>query len=290
MAGWWRTEAKICAGSLSALSNPRAPRASVLPDLTSAASRPALKAYRFKKGSANNPGRLSWFYYQCRLIFQENAPELARPAIELALDPETDQQVRSVLIVRPAATEVSVRPHPPPLRRDCARAFAVSDDSGCRKGCRRHPDRVGSSTSSVTINASTQSPSSTQMPKRISSCRVGSLAMPHDEFEAGLGREASVIMWQIRLKDPYNRRLCKELTLPVNLFRTKAKAFSVPSAKVNSPPVSIPKTTRAMAMIQAIRSARCRPFHPARIRARHVTRGGLVSPAWTILCFRFLML
>jgi hypothetical protein len=72
---------------------------SVLPDPTSAASRPALKAYRFKKGSVNNPGGLSRFYYQCRQIFQENAPELARAAIELALDPETDQRVRSVLIV-----------------------------------------------------------------------------------------------------------------------------------------------------------------------------------------------
>jgi hypothetical protein len=39
------------------------------------------------------------FYFECRQIFQENSPELARAAIELALDPDTDQRVRSVLIV-----------------------------------------------------------------------------------------------------------------------------------------------------------------------------------------------
>jgi len=59
----------------------------------------ALKGYRFRKGVSGNPSGMSRFYYQCRKIFQENSPELARAAIELALDPDTDQRVRSVLIV-----------------------------------------------------------------------------------------------------------------------------------------------------------------------------------------------
>jgi hypothetical protein len=59
----------------------------------------ALKAYRFPKGVSGNPTGMSRFYFECRKIFQENSPELARAAIELALDPDTDQRVRSVLIV-----------------------------------------------------------------------------------------------------------------------------------------------------------------------------------------------
>jgi hypothetical protein len=42
---------------------------------------------------------MSRFYFERRWIFQENSPELARAAIELALNPETDERVRSVLIV-----------------------------------------------------------------------------------------------------------------------------------------------------------------------------------------------
>jgi hypothetical protein len=59
----------------------------------------ALKAYRYPKGVSGNPSGMSRFYFECRQIFQENSPELARAAIQLALDPETDQRVRSVLIV-----------------------------------------------------------------------------------------------------------------------------------------------------------------------------------------------
>jgi len=59
----------------------------------------ALKAYRYPKGVSGNPSGMSRFYFECRRIFQENSPELARAAIELALDPETDTRVRSVLIV-----------------------------------------------------------------------------------------------------------------------------------------------------------------------------------------------
>jgi hypothetical protein len=51
---------------------------------------------------------MSRFYFQCRQIFQEASPELARAAIELALDPSTDQRVRSVLIV--AGLDRAVKP------------------------------------------------------------------------------------------------------------------------------------------------------------------------------------
>jgi hypothetical protein len=39
------------------------------------------------------------FYFECRRIFQENAPELARAIVELALDPKVDERVRSVSLV-----------------------------------------------------------------------------------------------------------------------------------------------------------------------------------------------
>jgi hypothetical protein len=39
------------------------------------------------------------FYFECRRIFQENAPELARAIVELALDPKVDERVRSVCLV-----------------------------------------------------------------------------------------------------------------------------------------------------------------------------------------------
>jgi hypothetical protein len=74
----------------------------VLPAATRArtyAGAAALKAYRYPKGVSGNPSGMSRFYFECRKIFQENSPELARAAIELALDPDTDQRVRSVLIV-----------------------------------------------------------------------------------------------------------------------------------------------------------------------------------------------
>jgi hypothetical protein len=42
---------------------------------------------------------MSRFYFECRRIFQENAPELARAIVELALDQDADQRVRSVCLV-----------------------------------------------------------------------------------------------------------------------------------------------------------------------------------------------
>jgi hypothetical protein len=59
----------------------------------------ALKAYRYPKGVSGNPSGMSRFYFECRQIFQENAPELARAIVELALDPTVDERVRSVCLV-----------------------------------------------------------------------------------------------------------------------------------------------------------------------------------------------
>ena len=39
------------------------------------------------------------FYHATRQIFKDAAPDLARAAVQLALDENTDQRVRSVLIV-----------------------------------------------------------------------------------------------------------------------------------------------------------------------------------------------
>ena len=59
----------------------------------------ALKAYRYPKGVSGNPSGMSRFYFECRQIFQEASPALARAIVELALDPKVDERVRSVLIV-----------------------------------------------------------------------------------------------------------------------------------------------------------------------------------------------
>jgi hypothetical protein len=59
----------------------------------------ALKAYRYPKGVSGNPSGMNRFYFECRRIFQENAPELARAIVELALDPKVDERVRSVCLV-----------------------------------------------------------------------------------------------------------------------------------------------------------------------------------------------
>jgi hypothetical protein len=56
-------------------------------------------ANRFPKGVSGNPSGMGRFYFECHKIFQENAPELARAAIQLALDPNEDSRARSVLIV-----------------------------------------------------------------------------------------------------------------------------------------------------------------------------------------------
>jgi hypothetical protein len=42
---------------------------------------------------------MSRFYFECRQIFQEASPELARAIVELALDPKVDERVRSVCLV-----------------------------------------------------------------------------------------------------------------------------------------------------------------------------------------------
>jgi hypothetical protein len=57
------------------------------------------QAYRYPKGVSGNPSGMSRFYFECRRIFQENAPELARAIVELALDQDADQRVRSVCLV-----------------------------------------------------------------------------------------------------------------------------------------------------------------------------------------------
>ena len=59
----------------------------------------ALKAYRYPKGVSGNPSGMSRFYFECRRIFQEASPELARAIVELALDPKVDERVRSVCLV-----------------------------------------------------------------------------------------------------------------------------------------------------------------------------------------------
>jgi hypothetical protein len=59
----------------------------------------ALKAYRYPKGVSGNPSGMSRFYFECRQIFQEASPELARALVELALDPTVDERVRSVCLV-----------------------------------------------------------------------------------------------------------------------------------------------------------------------------------------------
>jgi hypothetical protein len=74
----------------------------VLPAATRArtyAGAAALRAYRYPKGVSGNPSGMSRFYFECRRIFQENAPELARAIVELALDPKVDERVRSVCLV-----------------------------------------------------------------------------------------------------------------------------------------------------------------------------------------------
>jgi len=42
---------------------------------------------------------MSRFYFECRRIFQEASPALARAIVELALDPKVDERVRSVCLV-----------------------------------------------------------------------------------------------------------------------------------------------------------------------------------------------
>jgi hypothetical protein len=74
----------------------------VLPAATRArtyAGAAALKAYRYPKGVSGNPSGMSRFYFECRQIFQEASPELARAIVELALDPKVDERVRSVCLV-----------------------------------------------------------------------------------------------------------------------------------------------------------------------------------------------
>jgi hypothetical protein len=74
----------------------------VLPAATRArtyAGAGALKAYRYPKGVSGNPSGMSRFYFECRRIFQEASPELARAIVELALDPKVDERVRSVCLV-----------------------------------------------------------------------------------------------------------------------------------------------------------------------------------------------
>ena len=103
-------------------------------DPTSAAPRSALKAYRFKKGSVNNPVRLSRFYYQCRQIFHETAPELARAAIKLAL--------AGLGGPRHAATEMGVRP-PTPFKVELRRLlFSSSSATAARHRCGRLKRRI----------------------------------------------------------------------------------------------------------------------------------------------------
>jgi hypothetical protein len=68
------------------------------PSLWNCAGCFSLHLYKFRKGGAN-PHRLSRYYYECRQLFKEASPDLARAAIELALDPQTDERVRSVPIV-----------------------------------------------------------------------------------------------------------------------------------------------------------------------------------------------
>jgi hypothetical protein len=57
------------------------------------------KAYSYPKGVSGNPSGMSRFYFEYRKIFQENSPELARAAIELVLNTDTGDRVRTVLIV-----------------------------------------------------------------------------------------------------------------------------------------------------------------------------------------------
>jgi len=72
----------------------------------------AQKTKPFVKGKSGNPGgalHLGKFYFVCRRIFQDNSPALAQAAVEMALNPNTDERVRSVLLVA-SLDRAGVRP------------------------------------------------------------------------------------------------------------------------------------------------------------------------------------
>jgi hypothetical protein len=56
-------------------------------------------AFRWPKGTSDNPDGQSRFYHECRKLAREAGPETMKVLIELALSLEADERVRSVCAV-----------------------------------------------------------------------------------------------------------------------------------------------------------------------------------------------
>jgi hypothetical protein len=63
---------------------------------TLAVMRARNKAFRWPKGTSGNPTGQSRFYHECRRLAREAGPEMMKVLIDLAMDTEADQRVRSV--------------------------------------------------------------------------------------------------------------------------------------------------------------------------------------------------
>ena len=57
------------------------------------------KAFRWPKGQSGNPDGQSRYYHVCRKLAREASPEMMRVLIDLAMDTEADERVRSVCAV-----------------------------------------------------------------------------------------------------------------------------------------------------------------------------------------------
>ena len=89
---------------------------------TPAIMRARNKAFRWPKGQSGNPDGQSRYYHVCRKLAREASPEMMRVLIDLAMDTEADERVRSVCAVA-VLDRAGIRPVDfDPTKRGASRA------------------------------------------------------------------------------------------------------------------------------------------------------------------------